>query len=96
MASYLSIFMHSIGDKCLFWLGGQPFLLAVTYFEIHFGLNQTISVHFDPHFHKSRSALKLDDTWHVGGVTIVGVSFCDLKGVRKRPQRYDTKPNQCH
>ena len=26
---------------------------------------------------------ELDDTWHVGGVTIVGVLFCGLKGIRK-------------
>jgi len=25
-----------------------------------------------------------DETWHVGGVAIVGVPFCDLKGIRKK------------
>jgi len=37
----------------------------------------------------------LVETWHVDGGTIVGVLFCDLKGIRKKPQRYDTKSNQC-
>ena len=38
---------------------------------------------------------KLDETWHVGGVTIIEVPFCGLKGIHKRPWRYDTKPNRC-
>jgi len=38
---------------------------------------------------------ELDEAWHVGGVIIVGVHFCGLKGIQKRPQRYDTKPNRC-
>jgi len=35
---------------------------------------------------------ELVETWHVDGVIIVGVPFCGIGG--KRPQRYDTKPNQ--
>jgi len=38
---------------------------------------------------------ELDETWHVGGVIILGVPFCGLKGIHKRPHRYDTKPNLC-
>jgi len=37
----------------------------------------------------------LDETWHVGGVIIVGVPLCGLKGIRKKTKRYDTKPNRC-
>ena len=38
---------------------------------------------------------ELDEIWHASGVTILGVPFCGLKGIRKRPRRYDTKPIQC-
>ena len=38
---------------------------------------------------------ELDEIWHVGGVIIVGVPFCGLKEIGKRPWRYDTKSNQC-
>jgi len=29
----------------------------------------------------------------VNGGTIIGVHFCGLKGIGKRPWRYDTNPN---
>jgi len=37
----------------------------------------------------------LEGIWQLGGVTIVGVPFYGLKGIRKKPRRYDTKPNWC-
>jgi len=27
---------------------------------------------------------ELDETWHVGGVNIIGVPFCGLKGIQKK------------
>jgi len=27
---------------------------------------------------------ELDETWHVGGVIIIGVPFCSLKRIRKK------------
>ena len=38
---------------------------------------------------------ELDETWHVGRATIIGVPFGGLKGILKRSRRYDTKPNRC-
>jgi len=36
------------------------------------------------HTYRVNCRKELDETWHVGGVIIVGVPFCDLKGIRKK------------
>ena len=38
---------------------------------------------------------ELDETRYVGGVIIIGVPFCSLKGIQKRLWKHDTKPNRC-
>ena len=36
------------------------------------------------------------ETWHVDGVSVIGVPFCGLKGINaKIMEIIDTKPNQC-
>jgi len=37
----------------------------------------------------------LVETWHADGVTIIEVPFCDLKRIRTKTWRYDTKHNLC-
>jgi len=36
------------------------------------------------HTYRVNQWKELDETWHIDGVTIIGVPFCDLKGIRKK------------
>ena len=49
------------------------------------------------HAYKVNHWKELVETWHLDGGTIVGLPFCDLKGVGNKTMEilYDTKPNQC-
>ena len=47
------------------------------------------------HAYRVNSFEESVENCYVDGATIVGVSFCGLKGIGIRPWRYDTKPDLC-
>jgi len=47
------------------------------------------------HAYKISHWKKLDETWYVDGVTIIGVPFCGLKGIWKKTTDMTQNPTRC-